>query len=354
MTTRPMDLQRLLRPRSIALTGASAERASLGGAVLHNIQEFGFRGDIHLVSPTRKEINGAPCLPSLRDLPEGVDVAVLNVPRTAVRDAVSACIERNVGAAVVFAAGFAEADEAGRQAQDEISELCRAGGLALLGPNCLGLVNYAQSTPLTFESLERTPAVEIPAVAVVAQSGAMGANIRAALTARAIPVSHVVTTGNEAVLRIDHFIAHFVSEGATAIALYVEQIRAPGAFLEAARAAREAGVSIIMVHPGSSARGRAAAQSHTGAMTGDYALMKAAVQSEGVLLVSSMDELFDATALLHRFPKPIVGGVGVITNSGAVRGLSLDFCDTIGATITALSRSGQAETACALAAIDRG
>ncbi|MEJ0023530.1 MAG: CoA-binding protein [Alphaproteobacteria bacterium] len=108
-----MDLERLMRPRSIAVAGASPDPASFGGAVLRNIASAGFKGDLHLVSPTRKEINGIPCLPSLNELPFGVDAAVLNIPRAALRDAVTACVKRGVGSAVVFAAGFAEAGEAG-------------------------------------------------------------------------------------------------------------------------------------------------------------------------------------------------------------------------------------------------
>lgn len=331
-----IDLTRLLQPRSIAIAGASPDPASLGGAVLKNIQGSGFTGDLHLVSPTRREINGISCLPALQALPHGVDVAVLNVPRKAVREAVEACIERGVGGAVVFAAGFREAGDDGAREQEEIAAICRAGGLALLGPNCLGFVNYTNGAALSFESLDFKPAGDGPHVAVVAQSGAMAATIRSALQARGARVSHVVTTGNEAVVRIDHVIRHLITDGVGLIAAYVEQIRDPAAFLAAARAAREAGRPIIMVHPGSSASGRAAAQSHTGAMVSDHATMKTAVEDEGVVLVETMDELFDAASILYRFPAPTQGAVAIVTNSGAVRGLSLDFCEKIGLEVASL------------------
>ncbi|MFV3075351.1 acetate--CoA ligase family protein [Niveispirillum fermenti] len=333
-----MDLTRLLRPRSIAIAGASPEPASVGGAVLRNITGSGFTGTVHLVSPTRAEINGTPCLPSIQSLPHGVDVAVLNVPRKAVREAVEACIERGVGGAIVFAAGFREAGEEGAREQEEIAEICRAGGLALLGPNCMGFANYASGAALSFESLEFQPLAAGPHMAIVAQSGAMASNIRSALLARGARISHVVSTGNEAVVRIDHVIRHLVAEGASLIAAYIEQIRDPAAFLSAARMAREAGRPLVMVHPGASASGRAAAQSHTGAMTSDHAVMKAAVEDEGVILVETMDELFDAAAILYRFPAPADGAMAIITNSGAVRGLSLDFCEKIGLEVAALGQ----------------
>lgn len=332
-----IDLARLLRPRSIAVAGASPEPASVGGVVLKNIAGSGFTGPVHLVSPTRSEINGIICLPSLQALPYGVDVAVLNVPRKAVKEAIEACIERGVGGAVVFAAGFREAGEQGALEQEEIARLCRDGGLALLGPNCMGFANYTSGAALSFESLTFQPAAAGPHMGVIAQSGAMASNIRSALLARGIRISHVVSTGNEAVVRVDHVIRHLVEEGANLIAVYVEQIRDPVAFLAAARMAREAGRPIVMVHPGSSASGRAAAQSHTGAMLGDYITMKTAVEDEGVVLVETMDELFDTASILYRFPVPVKGAMGIVTNSGAVRGLSLDFCEKVGLEVAALS-----------------
>ena len=150
------------------------------------------------------------------------------------------------------------------------------------------------------------------------------------MQARGIAVSHVISTGNEAVLHVDDFIAHVIGEGVSAVALYVEQIRNPGAFLAIARHAREREVPIVMLHPGRSARARAATQSHTGALTGDYAVMKTAVENEAVVLVETMDELFDATAILQRFPRPPVGGTAIITNSGAIRALALDTMEDVG------------------------
>jgi acyl-CoA synthetase (NDP forming) len=333
-----------MRPRSIAVAGASPDPASFGGSVLRNITNAGFKGDLYLVSPTRKEINGAPCLPTLNDLPFGVDVAVLNIPRAALRDAVVACVKRGVGSAIVFASGFAEAGEAGRAEQNEITDICRAGGLALLGPNCLGLANYVDGVALTFEALDFQPMGDKPRhVGVVAQSGASAANIRSALIGRGVPVSYVVATGNEAVLHAHDFIRYYVEAGVAAVAVYAEQIRDPQAFLEVARLARKAGVPIVMAHPGSSARGQAAAQSHTGAMAGEYTVMKACVQSEAVVLVETMDEVFDATAILYRYPKPVRGLPGVVTNSGAIRGLTLDFSESIGLPLAELSKEDIAE-----------
>lgn len=310
----------------------------MGGVILANCERFNFAGDIHLISPTRSEIAGRTCIPSVDHLPEGVDALVLNVPRDAIRPAIEAAARRGVGGVIVFASGFAEAGTEGRCEQDEIAAICRATGMALMGPNCMGYVNYAGGMALTFEPAHPQPLSGRRSVAVIAQSGAMASSIRAAMQGRGISVALQAATGNEAVVRAADMIDYIVSEGcANAIALYVEQIRDPRAFLAAARRARAAGMPVVMLHPGRSRRGQEAAQSHTGAMVGDYALMRVAVENEAVVMVDTMDELFDAVAILHRFPRPVSGELGVVTNSGALRGTAFDFAEDIGLPIAQIS-----------------
>lgn len=342
--SRPFDIERLLRPKSIAIVGAAPERTSIGGGVLHNLEAFGYAGDLHLVSRSRDEINGRPCVKSIGDLPVGVDVVVLIVPQAAIKESVLACIERQVGGVIVYSSGFAEAGDEGRRQQDELAEICRRSGLAMLGPNCMGYTNYLDGIPLTFEPVDVRGAGERSRVAIVAQSGATAANIRFAMHAREIGVSYVVATGNEAVLAAEDLIAHLIEDPVNSIiAVYVEQIRDPAKFLTVARRARELGKPIVMLHPGSSERGKAAAQSHTGALAGDHETMRAAVLSEAVALVETTDELFDVTAILARYPAPPPGDVGIVTNSGAIRGLCFDFCERIGLPIAALSGEVEAE-----------
>ena len=337
---RGFNLNRLLRPSTVAVAGASPDPRSIGGAILRNLRGSGFAGPMTFVSPTRDQIDGQPCVKSLRDIPEGTDAVILNLPRAAIRQALGDCVARKVGAAVVFATGFGESDAAGRQEQDAIAQLCRDGGLALLGPNCLGFANYVDGVCASFEELsfdQRNLATVNRRVAVIAQSGATAANIRSSLQARGIAVSHVVSTGNEVVLQVEDFITYVINEGVSAVALYVEQIRNPVAFLAIARHARDKGVPIVMLHPGRSARARAATQSHTGALTGDYTVMKTAVENEAVVLVENMDELFDATAILQRYPHLKAAGAAILTNSGAIRALALDTMEDVALPVARLS-----------------
>jgi acyl-CoA synthetase (NDP forming) len=339
------DIDRLLRPRSIAIVGAQPEPTSIGGGVLGNLEAFGYSGAIHLVSRSKDEIRGRPCVKAIGDLPMGIDVAVLIVPQAAILESVRACAERGIGGIVVFASGFAEAGEEGRLQQDELARLCSEANIALLGPNCMGYTNYPDGIPLTFEPVEVRPlAAGRRRVAVVAQSGATAANIRFAMHARGIDISHVIATGNEATLGAEHFIDVLVRDPQNAaIGVYVEQIRNPLLFVAAARRARAAGIPLVLLHPGSSAKGRAAAQSHTGALAGDHAVMQTILRDEAIALVETTDELFDVLAILSRFPAPPPGKAGVVTNSGAIRGLCFDFCERIGLELATLTPEIAAE-----------
>lgn len=349
MTTEPVPVARLLTPRSVALVGASPEPGSLGNAVLANLRRFGFAGSLHLVSRSHKEIDGLPCVGRIDDLPEGVDVVVLLIPAAATAEALASCVRRKAGAAVVFASGFGEAGAAGKEMQQHLAETARAGGLALLGPNCLGAVNYAAGIPLTFEALGEPPKLRGPGIGIIAQSGAMAGTIRYALSGKGLPVSHVVSTGNEAGLGAEDFLAHLADDPATgAIALFLEQIRRPRLFVRLVARAREKGKPVVLLHPGRGARAREAAQSHTGALAGNYEVMRTWLRREAVVMVDTLDELFDTTALLRRYPRPAARGAAVLTNSGAFCGLALDFADEFDLPLAEIAETTKRELAAVL------
>src|SRR6188768_1076796 len=167
------DLSRLLTPRSVAIVGASPTPGALGYSVLANLVRHGFAGDIHLINPKRDQIDRRPCLNSIEELPEGVDAAVLAIPGPAAIQALHTLAARGVGAAVIFAAGFAEGGEEGLAAQAEVGRIAAQHDMVIEGPNCLGLVNYVDGVPLTFVE---TPALRLgdrPGIGIVSQSGAM-------------------------------------------------------------------------------------------------------------------------------------------------------------------------------------
>jgi acyl-CoA synthetase (NDP forming) len=331
-------LGRLMRPRSVAIVGVSPEPGHMGGSVLANLERCRFGGDIHLVSRSRPEINGRACVPSIDDLPHGVDVAVLVVPQTVALDAIAACGRRGIGAAIVFASGFAEVDAAGRTAQDELAAAGRAAGVALLGPNCIGYSSFAVGAALTFEfNVERPPADAHPSIGIVAQSGAMSALMRMAFLAKGLGISCSISTGNEADLTAEEFLEYLVEDAATqTIVAFVEQIRRPQLFLELAARARALGKPIVLMHPGRSQRARASASTHTGALAGDHAVTIALLRHASVVVIETLEELVDTAELLARC-KPPGAGPGIITNSGAIKGFALEFCDRIGLDIPRLA-----------------
>jgi acetate---CoA ligase (ADP-forming) len=332
------NLDRLLRPRSIALIGASATSGSLGEAVLLNLEENGYSGELHLVNPKRPIIHGRACFGSIDELPSNIDCAVLAIPGSAVLASARACANKKVGSIIVFSAGFAEGGEDGRAAQRELESIARDHDLILEGPNCLGMVNYADGIPLTFVVTPPQKATDEPGAAIISQSGALAAVIAVNMRHHRIPLTYSVSTGNEASTFVEDFVEHLIGDKKTRVlAMVVEQFRQPKRFLELARRAREAGQFIVLLHPGRSNAARASAATHTGAIAGDYQVMHTLVTHAGVTHVESMEELVDVSQILVRCCHLPQGGAAVFTESGAFKAHALDLCEQIGLELPALS-----------------
>ena len=339
-----IPLARIVQPRSIAIVGASADPRSFGGFVQGNLERFGYAGALHLVSRSSDEINGRACVKTIDQLPEGIDLAVLAIPEAGVLEAVRALAARRCHAAVLFASGYAEAGEEGQAKQKELAEAARQAGILLVGPNCMGFTHIAAGIPVTFEPLAARPREERPGVGVAAQSGFMAANLREAFLGRGTPVTCVFSTGNEVSVCIEDVIAHYIGDAQTrVITVYAEQIRRPALFLSLARQARAAGKPIVLLMPGRSARAREAAQSHTGALAGDHATASALLRREAVVVVDSLDELLDTSAILLRYPQPPAGGTAFMTGSGAMKNIALDFAEDLGLELPALNEATTAK-----------
>nr|CAC83622.1 feruloyl-CoA synthetase [Delftia acidovorans] len=344
------DIGRLLRPRSIAIVGASATPGALGASVLGNLERNGFAGDIHLINPKRSEIAGAACLASVDQLPEGVDVAVLAIPQPFVLDTV-AHWRRRVGAAVIFSAGFAEAGERGMAEQREIARIAAEAGMVVEGPNCLGCINYLQRVPLTFVEVnidaQQADATR-PAIGVVSQSGAMMTVLCTTLASRALPLSHAISTGNEAASHAEDYVDFLLEQPSTrVVAMIVEQIRQPARILAAVARARSLGKSVVLLHPGKSTGARSAA-THTGAMAGDYALMRTKLERAGAVFAETLEELGDIAEIAIRCPvlpslvrplqpvQPLQRELAVLGESGAFKAVTLDWAEELGLALPAI------------------
>jgi acyl-CoA synthetase (NDP forming) len=328
----PEAVARFLRPRSVAIIGISARPGSAGQNILQSLKLNNFQGDIHLVGRSAEPIDGRPVLKSAEELPEGVDLAVFTMPAAGVRETVEACVKSKVGSAMVFAAGFAETGE--QELQDAIAKTARDGGLAIVGPNCLGVTNNVDGMMLHMlfarEAL-RFGEGSKPGLAFVGQSGGMLGHFQRAADGRGVPMSYVISTGNEIGLESTDFIEFLADDRATSVlVVYTEQVRRPREFLEAIRRCRAAGKPVVLMFPGRSAKSKQAAQSHTGALVGDYATMRTLAEDAGAIVVTTMDEMMDLAEILVRYPKPPVKGPGVLTASGAFVGLSNDMAEELG------------------------
>ena len=209
-------------------------------------------------------------------------------------------------------------------------DIANAAGLAVAGPNCLGHINFVDGVALTFgATIPRPPRAR--SLGVVSQSGAMASVLRAAMNAHDIDFTYTVSTGNEAVNGVEDFLAFLLDEPKTAvIALIVEQFRRPRRFLELAAEAKRRGKPIVLLHPGRSQAARLSAATHTGAMAGDYAVMRTLVTQAGVAVAETMEELTDLTEMLLRCPSVPTKGALVFGESGAFKALMLDVAEDVG------------------------
>jgi acyl-CoA synthetase (NDP forming) len=330
-TSSARSIERLLKPRSVAVVGASSTPGALGASVVANLERMGFRGEIHLINPKRDSIGARRCLPSVAELPLGVDVAVLAIPRSAVIETVRELVKRRVGAAIIFSAGFAEGGAAGLADQRELARMAVDSGMVIEGPNCLGLVNYVDGIALTFVE---TPAISLGSrsgIGIVSQSGAMAAVVGVTLNAKSVGISYSISTGNEAASGVEDYVEHLLGDANTqVIGLIVEQFRQPRRFLALAQRAWRAGTAIVLLHPGRSAAARNSAATHTGALAGDYQVMRTLVERQGVLLTETLEEFSDLLELAVRFPGLPARGPAVLTESGAFKALTLDLCEQVG------------------------
>ncbi len=324
----PSTIHPLLRPRSVALVGASADAAKISGKPLNNLRLHGFPGEIFAVNPKYKDLNGTPCFSSVLDLPEGIDCALILLPADKVLPALEGLCRRGAKSAIVMSGGFAEGGEAGRALQDRMIALGRKHGMRILGPNTLGAVNFhgraALSFSLSFEAGDLSPG----ALGFVSQSGAMMAALANRAADRGLGLSYSVATGNEADLDTADFLKYFAEDESTRVVMaLVEGIKDGTKFLHALEALRRAAKPVVLLKVGKSEEGRRVALAHTGKMAGSARVFDAACRKTGAVQANDPEELLDAAEVLlkERFPRKRT--LGIITTSGGAAALLADAAE---------------------------
>ncbi len=317
----------LLEPHSVAVVGASPDTAKPGGRFLAFLHKYGFGGEVFAVNPKYAgTLDGYYA--SLSDLPRPVDLAALLIPAPLAADYLRHAAQAGVRAVMVLASGFAEAGGEGEARQEALAEVARETGVALLGPNCLGLTNMDCGLVASFSNAfegERT--FGRGAISFVSQSGAMGAALFVQAQSEGIGVSRFISTGNEAALEFTDFVESLTDDPkVTTILGYIEALRDGRRFVEAASAVRARGKTLAVMKVGKSDAGASAAQSHTGAIVSSSAVYEAAFRRAGVLEARNVQELLDLAVALP--PKiPARGNrVGIVSSSGGAAVIMADAC----------------------------
>jgi acetate---CoA ligase (ADP-forming) len=316
----------LLKPRSVAVLGAS-DRTGVGQRVVANLLALGYPGDLYLINRNRSEVAGLPAHPSLADLPAVPELVVAAVNREATVREMAEASRLGARAAVVLAAGFAEAGERGRELDAELRAAAR--DMALLGPNCLGFVNLVDNVAAYSGPLMEPP--ERGTVALVSQSGALACVFTGAAAERGLRFSHVITAGNQVGLDTVDYLRYLGRHpDVTVIACYLEGFTDGRALAAAMREAVEAGKSVVVLKAGRSRAGGAAARTHTGALAGSAAIQFSIWRQNGVLVATDPEEFLALIELCSRIRAVKGSRVGILTISGGERLLIADAAEETG------------------------
>jgi len=326
----------LLEPRSVAIVGATPRPESLGGRPVLNLLAQGYTGRIFPVNPRYQEIQGLPCYPSLRSLPQVPDLVLVLVGKARVFDVLDEALKVGARTALIFGGGFAEVSGEGTARQARLASYAQRG-LRICGPNCNGVMNLVDGIALGF-----MPTFELPVragnIAVVSQSG----NIATCLSSRGLEAglgfSYLIASGNEADLEMADYVEYLLDDPATQVlALFVEGFRNPQRFLAVAEQALRKGKPIVLMKMGRTASSERVALSHTGSMTGSYRVITGALRQKGVIVVEDLDTLIAVASVMASGKRPRGGAVAVASLSGGMAGVVADVCDELGEPLAALT-----------------
>lgn len=330
-----VDLKTVLAPRSVAVIGASGRRDSVGRAVFANILFSGYQGIVYPVNPKVKSILGVRTYPSILDVPDEVDLAIVIVPNIAVRKVIEECGIKGVKGAVVITAGFREIGEPGAKLEAEFIETARKYEISIIGPNCVGIINTDPDVSLN-ATFARPFAPKPGHIAFVSQSGAFGVAALEYARKRDIRLSKFISVGNKADVNENVLLETLRDDELTrVILLYLEDLVNPSEFMELAREISEK-KPILVIKSGRTSAGARAASSHTGALAGSDEIYNAFFTQAGVIRVENLEELFDCGLAFASQPPPRSNRVAIITNAGGPGIVATDMVIKQGARLAAL------------------
>ena len=322
-------IARLVKPRSVAVIGASADPAKTAGRPVAYLLKHGFGGAIYPVNPRADAIGGLKSYPDVQSLPEAPDVGIVLLGAERAHEAVRQLAARGTAAAIVLASGYAEVGAEGARRQQQLLEA--AGSMRLLGPNTIGLVNLTDRITLSATGALELEDFEAGRIGVVSQSGGILGALLSRASARGIGLSKLISTSNEADLDMADFVDHLADDDATSvIALYMEGVRNPARFKAAALKAARRGKPVVVFKVGRSESGAAAAVSHTGALAGADRMYDALFREVGIVRAQTFADLLDLPAALVTGRRLAGRRVAVLTSTGGAGTLVADSLGTAG------------------------
>lgn len=333
------ELNRLFKPQSIAVYGASDTPGTLGQVVLSNLKAGGFTGDVVLVNPGHQKVSGQPCYATLAEAGVSVDMAVIMAPAATVPDIITDCGEHGVGGVIVMSAGFREAGGKGAALETEILSRARRFNLRMLGPNCLGIIRTDIGLNATFSAGNALPG----RIAVVSQSGALCTAILDWARVNEVGFSNLISTGIGADVGFGEILDFVATDPQTdSIMLYIEGLRDARRFLSAMRAAART-KPVVVMKSGRHAEASRAAVSHTGALVGSDEVFDAAIRRAGALRVYDFAEFFSTAATLDSGMRTQGSRLAIITNAGGPGVMAADHCADAGLQLAELDAATLAE-----------
>lgn len=342
-------IERLIRPRSVAIIGASADPGKTSGRPVSYLRKHGFAGAIYPVNPKVADIGGLACYADVASLPDVPDVGLVLLGAERAHIAVRELSEKGAAAAIVLASGYTEAGAEGVARQKQLMEA--AGSMRLLGPNTIGLVNLTDNIVLSASGALAMDHFPLGAIGLVSQSGGILGALLSRAAARGVGLSKLVSTSNEADLELADFIDYLADDSATkVIALYIEAIRNPARFRHAVLKARVAGKPVVAFKIGRSEAGAKAAVSHTGALAGSDRMYDALFGQLGVIRARTFDDLLDVPAALGVGRKLSGRRVAILTSTGGAGTIVSDSLGVAGFATPA----PDTETAAQLRALQSG
>jgi acetate---CoA ligase (ADP-forming) len=327
-----MPLQKLLSPESIAIIGASTKPGAVGNDIVKNLVSYSYSGKVYPVNPKASELYNLPCFPSVKNLPETVDLAIVVIPAPLVIDIVRECAETGITQIVIISAGFKETDAEGKQREADLVALVEQYQLTLLGPNCLGFIHPALGLNASFA--KQMP--EAGDISFFSQSGALSTALLD-MTHDSLKFSHFISVGNKATLEEKDFLTYFNTEDSTkTIAFYSEGISDAHTFIETGQTLTKPAIAL---KSGSTEAGSKASSSHTGSLAGSDLAYEALFKQAGILRAHTLQDMLDTLLATSKNIFPHGSQVAILTNAGGLGVLASDTVIEEGMTLAALEET---------------